>query len=353
MSEKILVLGDPHFKVTNLETMERVCEEILKKIDELQISMVISLGDTLDTHERIYMPALCAAVKFYKAIAKRVPLVVLIGNHDRINNQEFCTDVHPFVGLETYPNITIVWKPVWDREKNFLYVPYVPNGRLNDALALAGYTPGDKEEPIFLYIHQEMRDSVIGIKVSSHGDPWAPHLPSIISGHIHEYQVVSNITYVGTFLQQNYGETSDKALLMISLDRTKPKGENWSCERIRLSSAPLRTTLRIRVGDLPTIAEKIPPGHLVKVIIYLDATETREIEANPYYKALQGLVDSVVKKVEGKKASIAENMVKEMKDHGALKSSEKGIYRVEEIVRAMLKDDPSTLSLFENEIIIK
>ena len=40
-----------------------------------------------------------------------------------------------------------------------------------------------------------------------------------------------------------------------------------------------------------------------------------------------------------------------MKKQGRLTPVEKGTYKVEDIVRAMLMDDPGTLQLFESEII--
>ena len=348
--EKILIIGDPHFKASNLSVMAPICDEILALIDEHKFTRVVSCGDTLDTHERIHLSALCFAVRFYQAIAKKTKLVVLIGNHDRLSNQDFCSDVHPFPGLEDTPNITVVWTTVWDKENNFIYVPYVPSGRFNDALALVGYTPGDSVEPLMIFPHQELRNVIMGIKVSASGDPWGPHLPPIFSGHIHEHQVLPGAVYVGTFLQQNYGESSDKALMVVNLDRNKPKGSNFSYDRIRLRTAPIKTTIHMRIPDLPNAAEKIPPGHQVKVVLHLDATETKDIEKNPWFQSLKSMVDKVVKKVEGDKASIANNMVKEMKKQGRLAPVEKGTYKVEEIVRAMLMDDPNTLHIFESEI---
>ena len=108
----------------------------------------------------------------------------------------------------------------------------------------------------------------------------------------------------------------------------------------------------MRIPDMQHAAEKIPPGHQVKVILHLDATETKDLEKNPWFQALKSMVDKVVKKIEGDKASIADNMVKEMKKQGRLMPIEKGAYKVEDIVRAMLMDDPNTLNIFESEICI-
>jgi DNA repair exonuclease SbcCD nuclease subunit len=365
---KILLIGDPHFRKDNLDLMSRICQEILQLIDERNPDLVISLGDTLDTHERIYMPALTDATNFYLNISKKCPLILLIGNHDRENNSDFLSQCHPFVGLKEHPNITVVDTTIWDRERNFIYVPYVANGRFNEALSKVGYVPFQNgivnlegEHPLFLFAHQEFQGCLMGAKTSSDGDVWSTHLPQIFSGHIHEYQVLPRIVYVGTFMQQNYGESTDKALIMIYTDEeteTVPDSKvirpKFRTERIRLNSAPSKITIHLTLAELPNFASKIPPNCMVKVVIHLDATETEGLKQNPHYRALKGIVDKVVEKIESNKASLAQATIMELKNTGRLVPSqpEQRVFKLEEVVRAMLADDPFTLSLFQNEIAV-
>ena len=363
MAKRLLLIGDPHYKASNLEMMGRACQEILDIIDERKSELCIVLGDTLDTHERIFMRAQAQAIDWLRAIAKKCPLIVLIGNHDRETNQDFQSPVHPFVGLKGTPNITIVDTAIWDRENEFIAVPYVPNGRFREALETVGYTPDTtrEEHTRFLFAHQEFKNYKMGVQISTKGDVWSPELPQIFSGHIHEYQVLPGVIYVGTFHQQNYGEDTDKAIMLVTIhDEFEPvvgdskvKRPKFTLERIRLKSVPLRATVHMTLAELPNFADKIPPDCMVKVIIHLDATESQGLPGNPYYQAMKNLVDKIVVKVDSNKASIAENMVKDMKDQGRLEvepGSDRKLYTIEEIVRGMLKDDEYVLNLFNTEI---
>lgn len=369
---RILLIGDPHFKKDNLDIMSKICQEILQIIDERKPDLVISLGDTLDTHERIYMPCLTAAIKFYTGIAIRCELVVLIGNHDRQNNSDFLSDIHPFVGLKEHPNITIVDTTIWDKQKNFIYVPYVSCGRFNEALSKVDYHPYQNgvinmntKHPLFIFPHQEFKHAILGSTLSSEGDVWSVNLPQVFSGHIHEYQVIPGVVYVGTFFQQNYGEGSDKGLMMIYLEEKdgkvvmEPDSEDkiprpkFLVERIRLLSAPLRATIHLTISELPNFASKIPTDCLVKVVIHVDATETEALKQNPQYLALKNMVDKVVEKVESNRASIAERIVNNLKERGNLTAkSEQKVFSIDEIVVAMLKDDPYTLNIYQTEIAV-
>lgn len=347
---KILLIGDLHIRKDNLDILRNVCAEILQIIETRTPNLVIILGDTEDRFENMYMPANTDAIKFFKKIAKMCELVVLIGNHDRENNSVFLTDVSPYIGLKEHPNITIVDTTIWDKEKNYIYVPYVPNGRFNEALSKVDYFPFqdlDAKIPFVIFCHQEFKGCIMGAKPSTNGDIWSQQLPPIFSGHIHEYQVLGNICYVGTPLQQNYGESPDKALMMITLDKDKMV----SAERIRLTSAPFLVTIHMNYSDLPNFASKIPSNCKVKVEILVDAVDLPGLKQNPYYLALNNVVDKVTEKIVSDRASIAEKMVNEFKEKGSL-DKEKKIYNIDEIVRAMLADDPYTLNIYDTQIVV-
>lgn len=351
---KLLLIGDLHFKKDNLDVMSKVCQEILQLIDQRKPDLVVSLGDTLDTHERLYLPALTDATKFYTKISEQCELVVLIGNHDRQNNSDFLSEIHPFIGLKEHKNITIVDTTIWDREKNFIYVPYVANGRFNEALSKVDYCPFingevnlETEHPTFLFTHQEFQNCIMGVKTSTEGDVWSAALPQIFSGHIHEYQILPKIVYVGTPLQQNYGESPDKALMMIYLE----EDSKFTVERIQLTSAPRRVTVYMNSSELSEFASKIPPNCMVRVILYIDATESTAIKSNPYYLAMKSMVDKVSEKVVSDKASLAEQIVNGFKEKGSLDVNKK-IYSIDEVVLAMLKDDPYTENIYKTEVAI-
>lgn len=363
---KIFVIGDPHFKNDNLYFMNWACQEILDLIKEQKPDLCVCLGDTLDTHERISLRPLHMATKLFFSISELCPLVVIIGNHDRENNNDFLTDIHPFIGLTRTENITIVDKVIWDKQKNFMYVPYVPAGRFLEALDTINYDPKNldsKENPSFIFCHQDFLGARFSPRSSSvrstKGDAWSENWPLVISGHIHEHQVLPGVIYVGTFVQQNYGEGTDKCLLVINCpndDYTQPE-----FERISLKSVCSRETIQMDLDDLPNFSEKLPKnsirtkdlengekwvsGVLVRVQLHVDVTETKTLKSNPHYAALESQVDKIDIITKSQKANLARQIASDA--HASTSVSPK----LEKIVQELLKDDPDSLELFRQEIL--
>jgi len=347
MGKRWLFIGDPHFEVQNLEMMSRAGQEILDLIDEHQPHLCIVLGDTLHTHEKLHMLALAQATDWLRAIAKKCRLILLIGNHDRINNNDYMSPIHPFIGLKETENITVVDKTIWDKQENLIYVPYVPPGRFNEALSAVEYIPGASEKPLAIFAHQEFKGCLLGDRESTKGDYWNPEWPQVFSGHIHTYHILPKVVYVGTFHQQNYGEDPDKAIMLVDVD----EDDQFKMNRTQLKSVPKRVTVQMTLDELPYFSEKIPPNCQVKVALHVDATERKALETNPYHQSLKEVVDKVIIVVTGDKANIAQTMVQTMKQTGRLNADRK-IFSIEEVVQGMLADDPIALQIFQNEILV-
>ena len=123
---QILLIGDPHFKTSNAIETNQLHQSTLKYLkSNPSIDFVVVLGDILHCHEKIHTQPFCRAVKFLSDLADERETFALIGNHDRINNNVFLTEEHPFVGLKEYPNLPLSKKE--KRKKNlslFLFHMY-------------------------------------------------------------------------------------------------------------------------------------------------------------------------------------------------------------------------------------
>lgn len=341
---RILVIGDPHFKKDNLHIMKYVTQEILTIIDEYKPDMTISLGDTLDKHDSMYLRANSDAEYFYLAIGEKCKLVVLIGNHDRENNSDYMTGIHPFVALGRNNGIKVVGRTESDRQGKykFIYVPYVHAGRFQEALEGQEVTDSD-----IIFCHQEFAGCLMNGKRSTDGDRWnlKGEKPTIISGHIHEYQTMGKIIYPGTFMQHNYGETEDKALMLLELDHDVIK-----YNRIRLTSPPLRRSICLESSQLRNYRSMLPANNvkkwqpdnsgiqqvLTRAIIRLDSTEVKSIRNNEYYLELEQLVNKVELDVTTIKTNQAVELMTDNKE-----------VTIETLVNSMLQDDTEALSIFQ------
>ena len=94
------------------------------------------MGDTLDSHEVSRNGPFKLAEQLFERASVITKVIILIGNHDLINQHQFLTDAHFFGPYKRWPNITIVDKPslIVVGKMNFAFCPYVDKGRLVERL---------------------------------------------------------------------------------------------------------------------------------------------------------------------------------------------------------------------------
>ena len=255
--KNILLIGDPHFKTSNHIETEQLEKEILNLLKtNTKIDFVVLLGDILDTHEKINMRPFCRASNFIINISKYKPVYVLIGNHDRLNNNVFMTKEHPFLGLENYKNIKIIDETY--QEDNFVFVPYVPNGRFKEALNFINFDYNDSE--ICIFAHQEFKGCQMKNIVSETGDEWNEDNCPVFSGHIHHYhKPQKNIIYTGTPYQINFGDSANKYVFILEYENKN----SWNLNKIELDILKKRI-IYMKFSDLGTF--KLNKNEVVKII---------------------------------------------------------------------------------------
>ena len=293
-----LVVGDCHFQVNNTLETDMMADKIIGIIKERNPTYVVVLGDVQHQHERLHVAPLERSIKFLFKICQLAPLYLIIGNHDRPNNSDFLSDLHPFGALRFWPNTTIVDKVMrrtttsadGSHKKDIVLAPYVFPGRLREALLTADSRTvqlplnpeHDKLEedvrkeleagmPAILdgsttaYLHQEMRYGKMGAIISTIGDVWPLNYPLIISGHLHDYHTPQpNVIYVGTPFQQSFGESSNKAVSFFTW--SDPNSNEYTHERIDLG-IPKKILLHVPAPEIMTYKPPDPTNASIKIIV--------------------------------------------------------------------------------------
>src|SRR5436305_10563098 len=177
----VLVIGDPHFKISNVCDTDLMVESIIRIATERHPDIIVVLGDILDRHENIHVSPLTRSIKFLTSLMTIAPTYALIGNHDLKNNKQFLSDEHPFTALKFLPGITIVDTTILTIIKNqtFVFVPYVPPGRFEEALNKCD----NWQTATCIFAHQEFKGAQMGAIVSTEGDSWLTSQPYVASGH--------------------------------------------------------------------------------------------------------------------------------------------------------------------------
>jgi hypothetical protein len=210
---KLLLIGDPHIKTENLDDIDILLNELKRILSASTYDAVVVLGDVMHYHERLFTPALNKSLYFIDTLRKFAFTYVLVGNHDAINNSIFLTDQHWMNALKSWDNVKIVDTVV--STPDFMLCPYVPPGRLIEALE----TGGDQQEwqsKRLIIAHQEIKGCKMGAIVSTEGDEWKDEYPYLISGHIHDNQHVGRkVYYPGTPLQHSFGDSDTRIVCQI------------------------------------------------------------------------------------------------------------------------------------------
>jgi DNA repair exonuclease SbcCD nuclease subunit len=297
---KIFVIGDPHFKTNNIEETNEMSIKILQLIDSLKPHAVVCLGDVLDRHETIHVGPLLRSIDLFQKIASEYPLYILIGNHDRPSNQVFLTEEHPFTALKLWKNTKIIDKVISDtiHDKEFLFVPYVPPGRFVEAIET--FVPFEDHQRRFesepeavlrtmahqiskftcIFAHQEFRGAKMGIVESVVGDVWSSENPLVVSGHIHDFDVLApNIIYTGTPIQHAFGDNEDKRVFLFTFDNHGFKYEGYDLE------LPKKKIVKISCSEV-SLLHKLNPEFHYKIIISGTPEELKTIKLGPFLQKL-------------------------------------------------------------------
>ena len=217
MPVKVLFIGDPHIKVSNLLEIELLIDGLKKICSEHNPDLIIIAGDMLDDHEKIWTVALNKAYNMIDILRDFADLYILVGNHDYISNIQFLSENHWMNAIKKWDGVTIVDKILHKIIKNelFVFTPYVTNGRFIEALDTG---TANWRDASCIFAHQEFFGCKMGAITSISGDTWDETYPFVISGHIHSKQYVqNNIYYPGSALQIAFGESEKNVIPLITL----------------------------------------------------------------------------------------------------------------------------------------
>lgn len=271
---KILAVGDPHAKTSNVNEIKMLADKIKDNATELSVDRIVVLGDLADSFDKISVYAYRAIEYFFNTLAPVAQVDYIIGNHDLSSNSQFMSDQH-FFGPFDALGINIIDKPIVMGE--IAFIPYAPPGRFKEALGLL-----DNPEKIkFIFCHQEFAGASFGHFTSKSGDTWDKNAPMVISGHIHEHSYLqSNILYVGSPYQTNFGESPDKTVSLIEIDFSD---NSFKETRIDLGM-PKKITINTNSEDFP---KKLEDGNQYRIVVSDSEENIIKLKKSKRYKDIQ------------------------------------------------------------------
>lgn len=194
---KILRVGDPHIRPSNIEEADRLMGFVKQvviggKVDRLEI-----LGDLFHTHAVIRLEVLEFWNKWLQVFRDIVETVVLVGNHDMTGDYNN-TGSHALTVFKRLQNekLRIIDAPT--QIGIFGYVPYIHGEPAFENAVRHLASTGSK----VLVCHAEFSGSQYdnGFYAPHGFNPDTVPFDTIISGHIHKEQVIAGgkVDYPGT-----------------------------------------------------------------------------------------------------------------------------------------------------------
>jgi DNA repair exonuclease SbcCD nuclease subunit len=180
-----------------------------------------------------------------------------------------------------------------------------------------------------IFAHQEVRGAKLGALVSEIEEDWPLEAPLVISGHIHEYQEVQkNWIYPGTPFTHAFGDSNDKAVMLVSF-----KDDAWIYERLNLK-LPGKILKHLTVKELRSMLDQSwqPEEYLsYKFKVSGKKTEIQSVKQHLNYGFLKGV-----------------KVVFEYTDNAPIVTKSLNVRPYVEIVLERLKQYPLAISYFED-----
>lgn len=196
---KILRIGDPHVKVSNIDESDSLMEfvssvAIKNKVDRIEI-----LGDLFHTHAILRLEVLDFWNTWIDALSDIAELVILVGNHDQTGDYNSELNALSVFNRIKKKNLHVIQYP-----KNlgvFGYLPYIHDNR--ELLAAANALIKGGARVIVGHITFEGSKFENGFYAPGGVNPEEIDCKLIISGHIHARQRFStnkgqSVIYPGT-----------------------------------------------------------------------------------------------------------------------------------------------------------
>ncbi|ADB04087.1 DNA repair exonuclease SbcCD D subunit [Marseillevirus marseillevirus] len=307
-----LCIGDPHFKTNNVQEVEKLTSKILEIVQKRKPTFVVILGDILDTHETYHETPFNKAIFFLSKLSVLCPTFLLIGNHDYCNNSQFQTTRHAFNACKRWKNMYVVDKAMSKEFKGhtFWFCPYVPPGRFEECLNTSG---NGWKKASCIFAHQEFAGCKMGPIVSKEGDVWNSEYPLVISGHIHDTQIVGkNVYYTGSSLQHSFGDSEKKGIWLVEFSGLFEAG--WRYKKYELGGRRKRTVYVSAKDALEKVPEVESEDSDVRVVFRGSAADFAALRKSKNFLEISKVATKVAFTREEEQSQEAETVAKKTYD---------------------------------------
>ena len=225
MSEKIpsaLLLNDIHVSKDNIPEFQRNWDEALSICDQYKIEDLIIGGDLwLSRSSQTLSTLMAVRQAIIKATTSGITVTIAEGNHCKVDQESILGYSHLF---SEYPHVYIVDDysiiDISDNVELYIMSYFPENGSFIDRLKQMVKTELNPAIHNILYIHEGINGAL-----STPNDKELPanifcDFNTVLVGHYHNRCIIkgTNIEYIGSSRQHNFGEDEEKGYTIVYND---------------------------------------------------------------------------------------------------------------------------------------
>ena len=296
-----LLINDIHLDKNNIPEFVKNWREALNICKEQSINEIIVGGDFWQSRSSQTLDALLAAKEAITEATKyfQVDVTIASGNHDLVNQESVYGYNHIF---SHYPYVTVVdeYEVIKYKKCNLIVMSYFPeNGsfieRFNKMKQEINIIEGAKN---ILYIHEGIRGGL--------ATPSDDELPanifngfdSVLVGHYHNRKKIqgTNIEYIGSSRQHNFGEDEKKGYTILYSDGSTKFIKNEVNQRYKVIEVDVKDMNDDFMSMLTEI--KSDSRYKVKVRVKCDSTQSSAINKQKLAEAGANKIELVTEQTE-------------------------------------------------------
>lgn len=221
-----LLINDIHISKDNIDEFGKNWNEALSVCKKENINEIIIGGDMFTTRSSQTLATLLAVkTALVRATRQGIYVTIAEGNHDLVDQEAFEGYNHLWIGLKDIEVIDTHKVLYWEGcDFLLLVMSYFPeNGSFIDRLVEATDEALDKYpqfelSDIVLYIHEGVHGALGNMEIEGE----LPQYPllgfrSVLCGHYHNRVKIkgTNIEYIGSSRQHNFGEDEEKGYTIL------------------------------------------------------------------------------------------------------------------------------------------
>lgn len=304
-----LLANDLHISTDTISEFEKNWQELLSICCQRHIDDVVIGGDMFTSRSSQSLATLRAVDK---ALEDNCGLLITIaeGNHDKVDLEDTFGYNHIFRHI---PNVNVVdnyeileWE---DCDFILLVMSYFPeNGsfinNLNAAVQIAKLRCGDivkSERDIILYVHEGIHGALGDFEIDGEL-PQEPLLrfKAVLSGHYHNRIKIkgTNIEYIGSSRQHNFGEDEEKGYTILFDDGSYEFVKNQVNTRYK--------TIELTPSEADSYQLDKNPLYKYKVKVKCTEKEAKNFDKQKYLAIGFNKVEAITDKIVAKEAVAAE-----------------------------------------------